>query len=114
MGHIHCFGFEYLMNFVKQTELTAQDLSLPVAGCRSVKVTMHAPHPPSKHINLVPVNLAYVRINVLSVVSIGTFCALTLNINISKVSKHSINCQIYNRRPHLYMYDHLFEILLPY
>lgn len=54
------------------TEFTAHVLRCLVTGCSPRKVTMQTPHPPSRHINLVPVSWAFVRRKVLSDVSTGT------------------------------------------
>lgn len=59
------------------TELTAHDFFSLVTGWIDCTVTMQAPHPPSEHINFVPLSSALVRINVFKVVSTGTVDELT-------------------------------------
>lgn len=64
------------------TELTAHVLSSFVTGCTPFTVTMQAPQPPSEHINLVPLNWAFVLMNVFKLVSMGTVDALTVKKNV--------------------------------
>ena len=65
----------------KITEFTAHDVLSFVTGWTPFAVTMHAPHPPSKHINFVPERLAWFRINSFKVVSIDTVVGETAKIN---------------------------------
>lgn len=75
-----------------QTELAAHVAGSFVTGLIPFTVTMHAPHPPSKHMNFVPRKLAWVRMYVFKEVSTGTVDALTeiqiipMNINTNKNS----------------------------
>lgn len=59
------------------TEFTAHIFSCLVTGCIPFTLTIHAPHPPSEHINFVPLSWAFVRINVFKLVSIGTMVEFT-------------------------------------
>lgn len=68
-------------NSINLTELTAHVVSFLVTGWIPFKVTTHAPHPPSKHINLVPVRWAWLRIKVFNVVVIGTVFGETNVVN---------------------------------
>lgn len=63
------------------TELTAHIFSSLVTGCIPLTLTIHAPQPPSEHINFVPLRWALVRINVFKLVSIGTVVELTRKSN---------------------------------
>lgn len=54
------------------TEFTAHDFCILVTGWIEFTFTMHAPHPPSEHINFVPLSSALVRINVFKLVFAGT------------------------------------------
>lgn len=61
------------------TEFTAHDLFSLVTGWAAFTLTIQAPHPPSEHINLVPLSSALVRMNVFKLVSTGTVDEFTIN-----------------------------------
>lgn len=63
----------------KRTALTAIVRDSPDAVSMPEIFTMQAPHPPSKHINLVPVKRAWLRMNTSRLVSIGTSFGVTGN-----------------------------------
>ena len=58
--------------YIKLTEFMEKVSIRLVTKFGALTATTQTPHPPSKHINFVPVNLAYSRMYVLSVVSLGT------------------------------------------
>ena len=58
---------------------------------------MHAPHPPSKHINLVPFKFACSRIKVFNEVSIGTLDGET---EIELQQKNCVNNQVLSCESH--------------
>lgn len=59
------------------TELTAIERKSPDGVSMPDILTRQAPQPPSKHMNFVPVNLAWLRMNTNKLVSIGTSSGLT-------------------------------------
>lgn len=71
------------------TEFTENVCSCLETGCIPFMVTRHAPHPPSRHINLVPLSFALFRMNEFKDVSIRMFVELTKQEEIRYTEAHT-------------------------